>query len=559
MFSLHCAAVLAAAITLSIEAHGSPQDPPRAAAATGTIAGRISDGDSGSPLARARVILTSPALSASRVTITAGDGVYRFDALPPGGYVVRATRSGYVGGAYGERRLSGPVPLSIGQGQQAVGIDLALAPAGVIAGQILDEDNKPFAGAIVQALVARTVDSQAELVPVASTTSDDRGEFRLIGLRAGEYHVSAFDPAFEHAGDESGALRYTPTYYPGVAMADRATHVTVRAGVEPGPKIVFPLKIVSPVRVSGRLATADRRPLVSGGLVLAPIQNERVVSVPAEGAQMMPDGRFTFRNVPPGRYEIRAHAEVASGSVPRFATFRLVVEGRNIDSVEMVLTPGASLEGRLIVEATAPGKRPAFAGVRVRAPLPDGRTFADTPTGKVNADGSFHIRGMMTGTHLVVVDGLQEPWIVKRVEHRGEDITDAGLRAESRQQFTDVRVTITDVANEISGTVRDAAGNLAPEATVVILPLAEQFWVPASRRFGITRSAGDGRYRIRGLPAGEYRAAATVEFDEAELSAHERLRQLADSGSPLTLAPLETRTLDLTLTSTAALRRSTSR
>jgi hypothetical protein len=562
MFSLPCVAVLAAVLSgaggSQAKPTGAPAPLPRPVG-TAVLSGRVLDAVTKAPLARARVILTSPALSDPRVTITGADGVYRVENLPAGNYSIAVSRSGYAKAANGERRYSDPAPVALAEGQQLAGIDVALAPAGVIAGQILDEDKKPFAGAVVQALVSRMAGSQAALVPLASATTDDRGEFRLTGLPAGQYHVSAFDPAFDKVGDDTGALRYTPTYYPGVSVADDATHVIVTPGVEPKVKIVFALKIVKPARVSGTIATSDRRQLISGNIIMSPIHGQGLTSVPAEDVEILPDGSFSFRNVPPGRYQIRARGDVAPGAISLFATFRVVVEGRDIAHIDLVLLPGASLEGTLLVEAVRQPEPASLAGLRVRAPFADGSTFGDTPTGDVQTDGSYVIRGMMAGSHYIGVEGLQDPWVIKSVTHQGRDITDTGIHAQSRQQFRNVRVIITDVATDLSGMVRDAGGRPAAEATIVVVPLAEQFWTRTSRRFGLTRSGDDGRYRIRGLPAGEYRVVATTETDETEVYRRDLLRQLVDAGLPLSLEPLESRALDLALTSTSALQRTSSR
>ncbi len=99
--------------------------------------------------------------------------------------------------------------------------------------------------------------------------------------------------------------------------------------------------------------------------------------------------------------------------------------------------------------------------------------------------------------------------------------------------------------------MRDAAGAVVPDATVLILPLADQFWTRTSRRLGVVRTDAGGRYRLRGLPAGEYRAVASLEMDESEAYRHGLLRNFRDVGAALSLKSLEERVLDLALTSLA--------
>lgn len=529
----------------------SAAQPARGAvAANGSLAGAVMGGTTRTPLPRARVILTSPALGEPRVAITGADGQYAFQHLPPGSYAVAASCSGYASQQYGERRSAAPAPIALAADQRLSGIDLVLAPAGVIAGQILDEDQQPFAGATVEALVARTEQGRPSLAAVATTASDDLGNFRLIGLPAGEYYVSAADPAFAHAGDETGPLRYSPTYYPGATSVDDASRVTVTPGGAPPPRVVIRLKIVRPARISGTLTAPGNAPLMSGSVLLRALHGEFFTVAPPADVSMLPDGTFAFRNVPPGRYQILARAEVPR-ETSLFATFRVVVEGIDLDNVVIPLLPGAMASGKVETEG-ARSRKLSLAGARVRAPLADGSMFGDALTGDVRPDGSYTIRGLMPGTHTFTIEGLPAPWLVKSVSYRDQDISDAGMPVESRAKYQDIRITITDEPTDVSGTVRDARSAPAPDAAVLLIPMAQQFWTPVSRRFGFTRTDESGRYRVRGLPAGEYRVVALIDLDESQAYRRELLQRLSAAGAVLELKPRESRTLDLPLTARTA-------
>jgi hypothetical protein len=108
------------------------------------------------------------------------------------------------------------------------------------------------------------------------------------------------------------------------------------------------------------------------------------------------------------------------------------------------------------------------------------------------------------------------------------------------------------VAAEVAGTVRDPRGKAVPDATIVFVPLSPQFWTPASRRFGLLRADASGRYRLRGLPPGEYRAIASTGLEEADVFRRDLLKDAASSGVPLSLKALEERSLDLPLWTMAA-------
>ena len=61
---------------------------------TGSISGRVVD-PSGAPIPGVTVEATSQSLQGARTIVTAGDGVYRFPAVPPGHYQIRATLPGF--------------------------------------------------------------------------------------------------------------------------------------------------------------------------------------------------------------------------------------------------------------------------------------------------------------------------------------------------------------------------------------------------------------------------------------------------------------------------------
>src|SRR4051794_16903742 len=83
-----------------------PPMPPRdnaqaARPGKSTLRGHVVAADSGQPLRRAQVRVTSPDLRENRMTTTDGDGKYEFKELPAGRYTVFASKGSFVGLAYG--------------------------------------------------------------------------------------------------------------------------------------------------------------------------------------------------------------------------------------------------------------------------------------------------------------------------------------------------------------------------------------------------------------------------------------------------------------------------
>jgi hypothetical protein len=408
------------------------------------------------------------------------------------------------------------------------------APIASLAGRILDEDGAPLAGALVEALVPRFEKAQRALVPAASARTDDRGEFRLTGLAPGRYYVSARDPAFSNITNESGAVKYGPTFFPGVSSVSEARALVVGDTGE-SSHVEFRLKRVPPARVSGRIYALDGRPLLSGAVILSPADNDGVPVVAPEDVRIAPDGAFSFGGVPPGHYRISARGETSVKGLGLFATFGLIVEGRDIDNVQMTLRPGASLEGELTLEREHATQAPVLSTLRVRAPLPDGSGFDEALTGGVQSNGKFVLRGLMTGDHQITVEGLPSPWVVKSVLLRGRDVADVGIELLEGQQLRGARITITDRASEVSGRVRDRGAPVA-DAAVLLYSVAPQFWVRAHRRMRMTRTDADGRFTVRGLPEGEYLAIASGAIDEGDLGRRELLESIRSRATPVSVS-----------------------
>jgi hypothetical protein len=472
--------------------------------------------------------------------VTADDGRFRFADVAEGRYELVVAHTGLAPVPQGNSR---GVAVHVGRGQAVEGLALRLQPEGVIPGRLYGESGSPLAGADVEALSLRAAGGPQSLVPVATTRTDERGEFRIGGLAAGQYFVVARDSAFRKAGDTAGALRYPATFYPSGISAAAAKPVTVTAGTE-APRIEFRVTLIQPARVSGVLRTAGRKPLQSGVVVLVPRDGSILDTLPSDDIEMTPDGRFVFRNVPPGSYQLRARASVDPKQVALFGTLALDVQpGRDVDNVTVSLLPGAAIHGR--VEWTG-GKPPGRAGsLRVRAPLADETTFGDSLTGNVNLDGSFRLRGVMAGRHYLTVEGLPTGAGVVSVVVGGRDVLLQPIEVRESEQLNDVRIVLSTTVTELAGQVRDAKGRPAADALVLATPQGAATWSAVDARFQSGRADADGRYRISGLPPGAYRIAALAGSDELAAWRPDWFRRVEPHAQSITLGAADKRTVDL--------------
>ncbi len=494
---------------------------------TARIAGVVTAADTRGALARVRVVLTSDRLSLPRVTLTDAGGRYAFDRLPRGIYQMTFSRSGFL-----TRQFDAAIDLA--ERQQMDAVNVALERGRVIEGRILDEDATPLAGARVQALRPTIEQGTRTFASFATATSDDLGRFRLTGLLGGTYLVAAHDPAFERAGDDRGAITYPPTFYPGVSTADAA--VAVRAELSPNEHpIEFLLRLVRPVKVSGRLISHDRKPLLNAAVIMSPQLETRLLGPSVGQADIRPDGVFTFGNVPPGHYVIRARGETERDGPSLFATFTVGVQARDVGQIEMTLTPGATVQGQLAIESRHGFSPPALRPLRVRAPMADGSAFGDTLTGTLGSSGAFRLSGLIAGSHLFMIEGLTFPWCLTEARVQGRNVADTGFDVDGSQEYRNVRLLLTDTAAGVSGVVSVPAGTMLADVLVVVFP-ADPLKRAVPLRFIRTgRVAANGTYRIIDLVPGEYRIAAVPGLTETDALNPAKLAPLVDASTPVAL------------------------
>ncbi len=529
----------------------APAPPARVAPSTGVLAGRVTSAAGGAPVARARVLVASPALAEARVALTDADGRYRVAELPAGRFTITVIKTGFVTTVFGRPTTGAPLEVELTAGQQSLSADVELPVAGTIAGRIADEDGTPLARARVSAVRPRFQDGEETLVVTGSAFTDDRGEFRIDGLPPALYFVAAADPAFDQVGDASGPLEYSPTYFPGTVFPDEATRVKVEAG-RVTPPVEFGLQIVRPARVRGQLIASDGRQLLAVAVVMTAQHDDQLAAMPIRDVTLEPDGTFLFRNVPPGRYVIRARGETDRAGNSLFGRFSLDVQGRDIEHVRITLNPGARLSGRVDFAGRTPPDRDAFAAVRLQAVAVDGVTFGDALSDPIQPDGDFRFRAIMPGAHVLRVRGLPGGWGLQGVFVMGREVTDVPFSLDGGQQVSNVVVVISSVTASVSGRVTDAADRPRPDALVVVFPIDPALWTRYSRHVRRARPDLDGRYRVTGLPAGEYLIIATDELDEADVLGPTTLERLSGRAGRLTVTAGEPQTRDLRVTALRA-------
>ena len=363
------AIVLTFAVAIRLAAQTAPPNPPQ-----GAISGIVIDGATGRPIENAIVSMlnrTGAPLASSKRVLTDALGRFVFKDLPPGdGYSVSATRAGYLPADYARSELGGgPQRITLRERQWIGNARITMWRPGAISGAVLDEHGEPIVGIYVRALALVTIAGAPHYAAISPTTTDDRGMYRISGLRAGRYVVSVpvvqssvpdgttvrasmglpggsgslspfrSNQPVDLLDMEPGArlavsrypmpvpvagrqLAYRQTFHPATSLIGAATAIVVAPGADlRGIDIRLDPLPVS--RVSGRLdglaeAIAGRTlRLLAEGLEDLGDGSETATAITT------PDGTFTFVHVPAGTYTIDVRRAVTQfdvrgdGTLPR--------------------------------------------------------------------------------------------------------------------------------------------------------------------------------------------------------------------------------------------------
>ncbi|TAK15130.1 MAG: carboxypeptidase regulatory-like domain-containing protein [Acidobacteria bacterium] len=533
-----------------------PEPPP-----TGAMSGRVTSLADSKPLARARVVIsadeifscapgTPPDKTATcprynRTAITDAEGRWTIDKLPRGKtFVVTASKTGFAPRAWGETPPAVPPSyIELKADEKKADIDIQLAPQNFVSGTLYDEDDTPFAGALVEALRAVYDNGQRRFVTVAESITDDKGQFRLFGMPPGQYFISAFDPAFAKVGDQLGQLFYGPTFYPGTPYQDEAVRVVLDPGV-PVEGLKFKLKIIKPARVTGKVVTTGVQ-LLAGAIDIGPLRNSRIAPFAVSEADLRPDGVFQFANVIAERYRIRARGEVERQGVSHFTQYTTPVTGADISDINLILSPGALVKGVIVWEGRSTPPPQDQTLVHVRAPMTDGSSFGDALTGDITAGREFTLRGCMQGQHFIRVDNLPEPWRLKKVLYKGSDVTDIAIDMDYGQIMDGFEVILTDVYTTVTGKVELESRDLAQAYAVIAFPTTSLNWTLGSRFVKLAYLDDKGNFSFRGLPPSEYYIAVTRDFDESDLGSSDVLDRLSVRAATFRLGEGDRRRLSL--------------
>jgi len=546
---------------------GDAQARDRVSSATGTISGRVTDRETGQPLARVSVTLGGPQGGPLEgrplVTHTDADGRYAFTQLAPGPYSLTfappAHRATHLAHVYGERqplmpRFRRPYPISLGSDQRLDNADVALWRAFAISGRVIDENGDPMVNVDVHAYAADGL--QVTRLETARA-SDDRGAFRLFGLPPGRYQVCA-EPRFPwqpvHAGLQSPdppadvPERPIRTCHPSAVMEADAQLVSVTTGdaenvdIRVGRSRVF--------RVTGSILSASGAPFEEIRPEISVVRLERR-RTESQHVEVRPGGRFVVRGLVPGDYLLRVDKYGAGEeSLEReLARVPFSIDSSDLEGLVVVMEKPARVTGRVVFEEPPAARQ--LGALRVFGRMdPSAARLLAGPDGSaaVRENLTFELFGLY-GPRLITMTGLPRNYYVKRVTYGTEDITDTPFDFQSGGDPQTLEILLSNRGAFVTGTVLDEHGNRAADTVVLVFSADRTRWGTAAAIAVRLLVPPRGPYTVGPLRQGDYFIAAVSGEDRGAYAGEpEILEQLAHGAERIMLGENERRTLDLRVT-----------
>ena len=394
--------------------------------ATGSIKGRVV-ADDGQPVVNATLMAQAvngpPSVRPAQVD---SEGKFSFDDLPPAGYVVFAVAPGYI-----DEAMSTGDPNDWPRHLIGTQLKIKMIKGGVITGKVTNAKGEPIVGVPVHAMALNNPSpSPTELLGAGGAESDDRGIYRIYGLRPGSYVVSAGGPGQFGFAPANGFDLDVPTYYPS-ATRDTAIPVAVRSGDET-TGIDIKYSGGEGHRISGFVlgSTNAAAPAANGAIaiILSPAGTQSVLSM-AIANPMDQRRAFGFNAVADGEYDLFATFQTGQQTdASLVATKRVTVRGSDLTGVELTLAQLASITGAFMLDQIKPEDKcdqrdsqlieTVFAARRDE-PRKSGSQIMTTMLaglgGTVNAKGEFIARNLDAGRYRFEIKLPTEAWYVRAI------------------------------------------------------------------------------------------------------------------------------------------------
>ncbi len=517
---------------------------PKANAQKGQISGQVLDSGTGQPLKKAWVTArqTERGSRGGSTAVTDAQGNFLLKDLDAGRYILSVQRNGYVSQVYGQRSAGEQgTTISLNAGQNLTDITFRLIQGGVITGRVVDEDSEPLAHAQVQALQFRYMQGRRRLVPMGNASTDDRGEYRIFGIRPGQVYVRATLRGFGFVAPGEGidpnapseTTSYPPVFYPNVLDASQAAPLTVRGGDE--LHVDFSMSPQRSYSVSGRVVGGVQGSSGRGTWLMLMKHGEGPFAFgPGLNTTTRDDNTFTFKQVLPGSYDLIAQQQEDKNS----ASARVEVDVRegDVQGVIVSLSPKVDITGHVNFDVSP---TPKLTGINISLVPEDMQDFMRGAYGQVKDDGTFTLQAAPDERYRIAAYGLPPGMYLKSASAGRDDVLEKGFSPASSRNLD----LVFGSGAKLTGTINTSDGKGEPGVTVLVAP--DRKLAGLADEFRTATTDQNGKYQVQGLRPGSYHVYAFEHIDPGAYEDETWLNGFADLARPVRLSEGGQENLDL--------------
>ncbi len=535
------------AIALAFPCAAMAQDPQAA-----IVEGTVINAQNSRTVPRAGVHLIGLKGAGSKSTRADGSGHFIFEHVEPGQYKLTAARQGFFSDEH--KRDYQPV-FEVAAGQYVKNMAVRLMPTAVVSGEIVDEYNDALQNVEVKLLARQVRLGQMYLRQAGKTVTDDRGQYRIAGLRPGKYYleaeyksnneaVEAFKNALvekilertprggakqtepihldmtQDAADQ--AFTYPPLFYPGSGDFQQAQSIQLNPGDEMEANFIF---VSAPVvSIKGRI-TNGMTGAPAANAVVAAYWTDYVEGEGLEGKVSPEDGTFEIQNLAPGFYKLQATFSEDGQTYQGEQTVEVGDHGaQNIQIAGLpdfavaghvtMISDGRTVQKRTPVEFVGEGLMP-----RVRAT-------------SVPPEFKFDAQLRPEHRYRVNILNLPEDYYLKSVLLSGHQTPPDNFVVNGRRG--DLELVLSPNGGRIDGTLLDLNDQPARGSVMLVPDLSD----PGPPELFRRKSAGsDGKFTFRGVPPGSYKLLAmeSTELDD-QVSDPDFARKVVGRGDSISVA-----------------------
>jgi uncharacterized protein (DUF2141 family) len=500
------------------------------------LRGVVLNAATGEPVSGALVQMQAPS---GKTQFAGTNGTFVFKNLPQGRYFLMASKPGF----FSEQQLGhgNAWMSSMREIPSNEEVALKLTPEGIICGEVRNENGEPIEAVTVRAQRWQMEDGRRRLQNTRDTITDDEGNFRIAELPPGTYNLSfvptnrggwiTYDKLSRKKQTDEG---YGAQFYPGVADAESARPMEVRAGTQ--VHITQAMKRQKLFEIAGVVRGAN--PDSGFNLTLMNTTGDIVQQAVRIDRKR---GEFQILGVPAGTYMLSAMAQEASESVvednrPPRSAMQMIHLNSDLTGVVLPLGRGNSLEVQVRDEVPPDGTNnvhqvmvrlismefqqyspaimaPATEGQRVKT-----ARFEDIPPGTYTVEATPNFPGYIAALRCGNTDLLRDDLTV--TPGVALPPTEATLRNDG------ARLGVT-----LAGIGQTAA------ASVVIY--SDEY----PKRSVLMQANSTGMFSLERLPPGHYRVIAVKDAQDLEFRNPIAMERYLAHASSVILQPGDETTL----------------